>query len=64
MVTDESVLFCTTASTGGSGGCFLAARAERVMSIEESLWERSVSFLFFFNLGFTFSVGDHSYQSR
>lgn len=25
MVMDDSVLFCTTASIGGSGGCFLAA---------------------------------------
>ena len=41
MVRDESVLFCTTASTGGSGGCFLAARGEKVViRLVLSYWRR------------------------
>lgn len=54
MVMDESVLFCTTASTGGSGGCFLAARGERV--IIRSVLSYCTRFYFFIILFIFLSV--------
>lgn len=38
MVMDESVLFNTTGSTGGSGGCFLAAMESKRLVNE--MWFR------------------------
>lgn len=42
MVTDDSVLFSITASTGGSGGCFLAA-VEGMQRDGDALYRRTLT---------------------
>lgn len=47
MVMDESVLFCTTASTGGSGGCFLGATVGKTKVEDVPRTAINVHLLFF-----------------